>query len=178
MVYLVGVITEREALALLTRYGLAETRIRHCEGVAAFAYDLARRIAERHPELALDPLKVKMAALLHDIGREHPGDHEPASVAILCEEGLGDLADIVMHGSYYEIMKLRGIDDPSLLPRSLENKIVAYADTRFRLEPISVEERVAEILQRRADEPEKIESLRMALPRYEALEAELLALAG
>jgi putative nucleotidyltransferase with HDIG domain len=168
--------TETEAMALLTRYGLAETRIRHSQGVAAFAYDLARRIAERHPELDVDPVKVKIAALLHDIGREHPGDHEPASVAILRKEGFDDLAKIVMHGSYYEIMKLRGVDDPSLLPRTVENKIVAFADVRFRLEPVSLEERVAEILQRRADEPEKIESLRTALPRYKALEAELLAL--
>jgi hypothetical protein len=146
--------------------------------VASFAYDLAARIRRRHPELTIDPQKVKAAALLHDISRARPGDHEVNSATILREEGLGELAEMVMHGSYYEMSKLRGTDEPSLLPRSLENKIVAYADTRVRLRPVSVRKRVEDILRRRADDPEKAKAVRMALPRYLALEAELMELAG
>jgi putative nucleotidyltransferase with HDIG domain len=173
-----GMIDESGALALLRRHGMDEVRVRHSQGVAMFAYRLAARIRRRHPELPLDPAKVKAAALLHDIGRTRDGPHEANSVAILREEGLGDLADIVMHGSYYEIQKLRGQDDPSLLPSSLEHKIVAYADTRFRLNVVSVAERMAEIVKRRAADREKVESVRMALPRYQALERELMELAG
>jgi putative nucleotidyltransferase with HDIG domain len=170
-------LSEQEALELLRRYGMDERRIRHSRGVASIAYELATRIARRHPEFGIDPQRVRTAALLHDIGRTRPGDHEPNSVAILHEEGHDEFADLVMHGSYYEIMKMRGTDDPTLLPRGIENKIVAYADTRFRLSPVSIEERVREISRRRAGEHEKLASLRMALPRYLALEAELKELA-
>ncbi len=170
-------LSEEDAIALLRRHGMAEKRIQHSRGVADFAYELAVRIARRHPELDIDPHRVRIAGLLHDIGRTRPGDHVPNSVAILREEGLDSLAERVVHGSHYEKLKRRGIDEPRFLPHSIENKIVAYADTRFRLSPVTLEERIAEIHRRRAGEHEKLASLRIALPRFVALEAELMELA-
>jgi putative nucleotidyltransferase with HDIG domain len=167
-----------QGLALLRRHGLHDTLMRHSRGVAAFARELAERIALRHPEFGVDSDRVEVAALLHDIGRSRPGDHEANSVAILREEGLPELATIAMHGSYYEIMKLRGSEDVSLLPRSVENKIVAYADARFRLEPVTLQQRFDDILERRTGDPEKVRAVRMAMPRMQELERELMDLAG
>jgi putative nucleotidyltransferase with HDIG domain len=171
-------ITFESALKLLHKYGLKPERIRHCQGVADYAATIAGRIHQRHPELPVDPQKVRIAALLHDIGRGQPGNHETNSVRILQEEGLPELAAIVMHGTLYEMNKLRGNDDPAFLPQTLENKLVAYADTRFRLSPVSLEERIADIKKRRADNPQKIAAVEMSVSRMKALEAEILSLAG
>ncbi|MBD3391892.1 MAG: HD domain-containing protein [Chitinivibrionales bacterium] len=172
-------ISPEQGVELLEKHGISERRIRHSLGVAEIAHGLAVEIASRNPGINVNPEKVRIAALLHDIGRSRKaGDHVLNSIAILREEGLDDLAEIVMHGSAYEEALLRGIDDPSLLPDSTENKIVAYADTRFRLSGITMQERLAEAAQRRADKPDKIKAIDMARPRYQALEEELRALAG
>jgi len=166
------------AKALLENYKLEDNRIRHSQAVSNFAFELAEKVHAHHPELGVDPEKVRIAALLHDIGRSRPGDHEINSVAILNSEGLADIAAIVMHGSMYEISVLRGTPDASLLPRSLENKIVAYADARVKDRIVSLQERFDEVLCRRALESEKVESVKMAMKRYFEMQKELLGLAA
>jgi putative nucleotidyltransferase with HDIG domain len=173
-----GIISTERALDLLRWYRLSAERIKHSIGVGEYAFWLASAIHARHPLLPVDPDKVRIAGLLHDIGRCRPGDHETNSVTILNEEGLGEIAAIVMHGTLYEIQLLRGIDNPALLPQTLENKIVAYADTRFRLAPVSLAERFADIRRRRKNEPEKLASLDLVIARIRALENELRELAG
>lgn len=167
-----------EALYLLKQYGLESTRIIHSIGVSDFALKLAERIKERHSELGIDPSRVRIAALLHDIGRSREGNHVVNSVAILKEEGLEEIAGLTVHGVAYEQMKAQGIDDPSLLPGTVENKIVAYADTRFRLVPVTLEQRISELRVRRKNEKTKLASVETAIPRMRALERELLELAG
>ncbi len=171
-------ISEPEALGLLKKYGLSAKRIAHSQGVADVAFRIAKAIAARHPEHNVNPTRVRLAALFHDIGRAWEGDHVENSMAILRREMLDDLALLVTHGSAYEEAKLRGVDNPGLLPASLENRIVAYADTRFRLSLVSIEERIEEIRARRAKEPDKIKAVEMAKQQYLALEQELTALAG
>lgn len=170
-------ISETDALKLLQKYKLPQYRINHSLGVAKVAHDLALKIHSKHPGLPVDPQKVKLAGLLHDIGRAQPGDHEINTVNILRTEGLDDLADITMHGSYYEIMLIRGIDNPEFIPQTLENKIVAYADACFKDHPVSMQERWKEIELRRSKESEKIESLKMAKSRFLKMEKELRLLA-
>lgn len=165
-----------QALKLLRTRGMSKKRIAHSIGVADTARDLARRIARRHPALPLNAEKVRVAALLHDIGRTREGDHELNSVKILREEGLEDLAAIVMHGTFYEIQRLRGIEDPRLIPQSLENKLVAYADARFRLKPVTLKERFDDITARMAGDEEKSESVAMALKRFVSMEREIMGL--
>ena len=169
-------ISEPEALLLLRKYLASEQRIAHSIIVADFAYGLALRIHTAHPDLPLDPAKVKIGALLHDIGRGREGDHELNSIEILKQEGLPEIAAIVVHGTIYEIMRLRGRDDPELLPRSLGNKIVAYADARCKDRLMSLQERWNELSVRRKTETEKIASLRIAKERFFAIERELMEL--
>lgn len=164
-----------EARALLERYGMKPMRREHSEGVARFARTMAETIAGAHPDLALDVDRVEVAALLHDIGRTRPGPHVVNSIDILREEGHEDLACCVPHGTCYEQLLQRGIDNPALLPTTLESRIVAYADARWRLgpAPVTLEERFAEIRERRHDEPEKLRSLDMALERIRTMERQL-----
>lgn len=169
-------ITEKNALELLKKYALSPQRIDHCIGVAEFAFDLAIRIHKNHPDLPIDPFKIKRAGLLHDIGRCQPGDHELNTLSILKQEGLNDIAAITIHGSIYEIMLLRGVDNPELLPKSIENKIVAYADSRFNYRLVTQQERWKEIESRRKDETEKISSLRMSKKRFIEMEKEIESL--
>lgn len=58
---------------------------------------MALRIRKNHPEIPLDPEKVRIGALLHDIGKALPGEHEINSVEILKKEGYSRLAEIVCH---------------------------------------------------------------------------------
>jgi putative nucleotidyltransferase with HDIG domain len=166
-------ISEYDALNLLYKYKIVPGRIHHSIGVAKTAYEIAALIHSKHPQLPIDPEKVKMAALLHDIGRSMSGDHEINTITILQSEGLDDIASITMHGSCYEIMQLRGIENPSLIPQTIENKIVAYADAIYKDRPVTLKERWVEIEKRRVDESEKIASLHKAKERYLAMEIEI-----
>lgn len=169
-------ISEHDALELLKKYKLPRSRIDHSIGVAHQAFQIATLIHARNPQLTCNPEKVARAALLHDIGRSMPGDHEPNTVTILKNEGLDELASITMHGSFYEIQHLRGIDSDEFLPKTLENKIVAYADATFKDKPVTLEERWSEIEQRRVNEDEKIASIHMSKERFFKIEQELLEL--
>jgi putative nucleotidyltransferase with HDIG domain len=165
------------ASALLERYRPPEAVVAHCRGVARVAFDLARAIAEAHPRLGVDPDKVRVAALLHDIGRVREGAHEQNTVAILREEGLSELADIAMHGASYEASVLTGRPDESLLPQSIEQKILCYADLRYCQRPMGLRERLDDAMERRSACPEAVRTIRLAEERLFRLEAELLELA-
>lgn len=168
-----------EAKTLLHDYGMPEKRIRHSELVARFAGDLARRIAAAHPEYGIDPHRVTIGGLLHDIGRCAPhGDHERVSVEICHRLGLHDIARIVIHGTIYEMEKLRGTDDPSLVPASVENEIVAYADARARDRIITLQERFDDLLHRKKKDSMKYTAVCMSRQRFEEMEKRLLDLAG
>ncbi len=165
-----------QALDLLKKYNLDPNRVAHSQAVSAFAFELAQKIHNRHPFLDLDPEKVRIAALLHDIGRSRGGDHEINSVTILRSEGLHDIAAIAMHGSMYELSVLRGSPNPVLLPQSLENKIVTYADARCKDHVVTLQERFLEIQVRRSAETDKVASVKMAAVRYFVIEREILAM--
>jgi putative nucleotidyltransferase with HDIG domain len=169
-------ISEQDALELLKKYKLPQSRIDHSIGVAQQAFRIASLIHTRNPQLDCNPEKVARAGLLHDIGRSMPGDHELNTITILKNEGLDELSLITMHGSFYEIQLLRGIDSDDFLPKTLENKIVAYADATFKDIPVTLEERWNEIEQRRINEDEKIESIHMSKERFFNIEQELMEL--
>ncbi|MFW6286698.1 MAG: HD domain-containing protein [Candidatus Sumerlaeota bacterium] len=168
----------QQALALLESQGLHHHLVRHCKGVSRFADQLARRIAERNPDLGVDPEKVRVAALLHDIGRARPGDHEHNSVEMLREMGHPELADIVLHGVLYESSILEDREDPSLLPETIEQKIVTYSDLRFAQEPLTLRERIEDAVERKKHHPPIAEAIARSIRRFEHLETELMALAG
>ncbi|HAP55907.1 MAG: HD domain-containing protein [Spirochaetales bacterium] len=167
-----------EALRLLRSYVSDEKTLKHSIACAETAFEMAETIHRRHPELPLDPEKVRVGGLLHDIGKARPGEHELNSVAILREEGIPELADIVLHSYPYEIFLCKGEERPEYLPRSLENKIVVYADFLRDQEAreVGMEERIAGIRARKRDETERMAALKLAEPRLLRLKDEIEAL--
>lgn len=117
--------------------------IRHCEAVSKTAFDVARKISEN--EIQVDVEFVRVAALLHDIGRaKSHADHEVASGEILRTMGYPKMAQAVeRHGG-------KGFWAAGLENMTLEEKIIFYADKRVDGDKIvSVKERYDGLIQRR-----------------------------
>lgn len=167
-----------DAMTLLRKHDLHPNIVSHCIGVGEVAFCLALRIVSNCPHLNIDPHKVRMVALLHDIGRCRRGIHEWNSAHVLREEGLAALADIVMHGTLYETFLLRGVTDDRLLPKTIEQKIMNYADLRFCQRPMTLRERLDDALERKRNDPDAVATIRLSEVRLALLEEEILTLAG
>jgi len=124
-----------EALRILREAGCSRDVIAHCKAVAALAVRIAENCQVRGLEVNLE--LVEAGALLHDVGRAftHGIDHaivgaklaesrdlSPSVIRIIERHmGAGITAD--------EAVKL-GLPNMSLVPETLEEKIVSYADKR------------------------------------------------
>jgi len=125
----------REALNLLVKAGCSPKVIEHCKRVSAFAVKIAKACQKRR--LNVDIKLVEISALLHDIGRSktHSVDHAleggkiaqafnlPKSVVFIIERHVGG-------GISKEEAKKLGWPARDYLPKTLEEKIVCYADKR------------------------------------------------
>ena len=116
----------------LQRAGCSPEVIEHCQTVKRKAVEIAERISEnRHP---VDLSLVRIGALLHDIGRAktHGIEHGVIGAEILREMGLGEFAKFAENhlgaGIPASEAKRLGLPARDFVPRSLEEKIVAYAD--------------------------------------------------
>jgi len=136
--------TRREALNLLVKAGCSPNVVEHCKSVSAFAVKVAEICQKRG--LKTDVSLVEISALLHDIGRSktHSVDHAlvggkiarslslPNSVVSIIERHAGG-------GISKEEAKKLGWPAKDYLPKTLEEKIVCYADKRvegLRIVPI------------------------------------------
>jgi len=138
--------TRREALNLLVKAGCSPNVIEHCKRVSAFAVKIAKACLKRRRNV--DVKLVEISALLHDIGRSktHSVDHAfeggkiargfnlPESVALIIERHAGG-------GIPKEEAKELGWPARDYLPKSVEEKIVCYADKRVEgLRIVSIED--------------------------------------
>jgi uncharacterized protein len=125
--------SENEAINLLTKAGCSSKVVRHCKAVADLATRIAQKIAGN--SIVVDVNLVRIGALLHDLGRArtHSIEHAivgadiarslrlPASIVRIIERHIGSGISVT------EATQL-GLPKRSFLPRSLEEKIVLYAD--------------------------------------------------
>jgi uncharacterized protein len=125
--------SENEAISLLTKAGCSPDVIRHCKSVADLATRIAKKIAGKG--IVVDVNLVHIGALLHDIGRArtHSIEHAvvganiarshrlPTSLVRIIERHIGS-------GMTAAEAAQLGLPKRSFLPRSLEEKIVVYAD--------------------------------------------------
>jgi putative nucleotidyltransferase with HDIG domain len=124
--------TEEECLQLLKCNKVPENIIRHSVTVADLAVNIAAKIQQRGIDVNL--ALVKAASLLHDIKRLS-SDHSRDGARFLKEAGFIQVAEIV---------RKHGLKDLNLgvQPRTLEEKIVFYADKRVAEDQIvSIRER-------------------------------------
>lgn len=171
-------ITEKEALKLLEKYNISETIVNHCIWVSEIAYELATRILAKNSEFDINPTKVKIAWLLHDIWKAKPGIHELNTQEILESENLLEIAKISLHWFLYEYFKSKWIDDSKYLPLSIENKIVVLSDMYYNQnkQRVSLDERFDDIMLRYKDDLNFIEIVKIAKLRMEKLESEIFNL--
>jgi len=128
--------SDNEAIDLLATAGCSPAVIRHCQAVAALATRIAQCIADTG--IAIDVDLVRVGALLHDLGRArtHGIDHAVVGAAMARSLGLPiSLVRIIERhiGSGITAAEATqlGLPKQSYLPRSLEEKVVAYADKRI-----------------------------------------------
>jgi putative nucleotidyltransferase with HDIG domain len=123
---------------VFSRYAYPEWLRAHSLLVGRVALVLAAESAER-----VDPRTVGLAAYLHDIGRSPllAGDareHNELSALILHAEGLSACAELTRRHPVYAVLDLR------TAPRTLEEKIVYYADRRGGMAVLPLDERITE----------------------------------
>ncbi len=125
--------SEEEATALHGKYASGEYVVRHCQAVAMAALMLAEEFNRRgHP---VDVRAVVAGALLHDIGRSKSKTvrHGVEGAEILEREGVDrKVVEIVQKhvgaGIAPEEAKTLGLPDRDYIPRTLEERIVCFAD--------------------------------------------------
>lgn len=125
--------SEGEALALHRKYGSNDKIVRHCETVTRVAKILADEFQRRGR--AVDVRAVVAGAMLHDIGRSRVQtvNHGVEGARIVEKEG-GErvVVEIVQRhvgaGISPEEAKALGLPDLDYIPRTLEQRIVCFAD--------------------------------------------------
>src|SRR3989344_2894412 len=129
-------LTITEAEKLIKKY-LKErpNKIRHSILVSKFAYKIAKKIKNKHPELKIDLHEIRILGLLHDIGRgvsERWRYHSFEGGKLLRKLGYPEYASkIEKHDPTHEVAKFLKIKG-DFIPKLLEEKILVYADSHYK----------------------------------------------
>lgn len=159
--------TEEQARALWDTYHLPKEKRLHVTLVSKVAMFLATKIPVNSELL-------RAAAFLHDIDKAaplYPGERHPdGAVRILREEGMDEVADVVVTHPLHAIL------DPRITPKTLEQKLLYLADKMVKYDIVGVDRRFslwnAEHL---PDAEQKI--LNESYPKVKKLEQEVFELA-
>ena len=164
----------KNALRALREAKCSKEVIRHCLAVERTSLRLARRI--RANGYKLDLKLVSLGALLHDIGRArtHGIRHGVEGAKILRNLGLSKFARFAeCHlgaGIPAEETKELGLPTRDFMPRTLEEKIIAYADKLVMGHRTASYERALEWFK------SELGQRHPALDRFKALHAEIQGL--
>ena len=125
--------SEGEALAIHAKYGSGVYVVRHCQAVAMAAKIIADQLVRRGRPI--DTEAVIAGALLHDVGRSRTQTvrHGVEGAEIIEKEGIDKkVVEIVRRhvgaGISREEAKKLGLPDFDYIPRTLEERIVCFAD--------------------------------------------------
>ena len=169
-------VTREQALHVLREVGCSPEVIRHSLTVERKALEIAKGIIKNGH--AIDLKLVGLGAILHDAGRAetHGIEHGIRGAEILRRNGLGNFADFaechIGAGIPAGEAKELGLPERDFMPRTLEEKIVTYADKLVvGDEPVSFEEARGQLeAQLGADHS--------ALKRFDSLHVEIQKLQG
>jgi hypothetical protein len=161
--------TEVEALAdaYYQRYRFPAWLAHHSRLVGRVATVLAERVT------SVDARTVALAAYLHDIGRSpllegDPREHNLLSALVLAAEGHAACGDLALRHPVYAVL------DEGTRPRTLEARIVYYADRRGGMDVLPMEERITETAARH---PRYAADIERSRPVARGIEREVLAAA-
>lgn len=125
--------SRQKALNLLTKTGCPQHVIEHCKAVTIIAVQIAKACEKKG--LKINIQLVEIGALLHDIGRSktHSINHTIIGMKIAKSLGLPEpvISIISRHvggGITVNEAKKLGWPPKDYIPRTLEEKIVTYAD--------------------------------------------------
>lgn len=167
--------SEDQVKQLWDKYGLPEGKRRHVGLVAKVTKYLATKLKAQNSKLKINEKLLIAAALLHDIDKNIPKlpgeEHPDTGVRILREEGMGEVAKLVRTHS------LQAILNPSLSPKTWEEKLLYLSDKMVKQEIITVDERFT--LWRSENLPKEAYAiLDTYYPKVKALEKEIFSLIG
>lgn len=165
----------REARDLLEKYvGREKGIIDHSIAVSEFLYEISSHIKEKNPDIDIDPERMRVIGLLHDIGKLEDKNHFVAGAEILEREGLPEIAEVVKkHGIAKEVCRAEGIEG-DFEPESLEEKLLTYADARVKHDKIvSFEKRFRDFLERTKRDKEKYEAAEEGYKRIKKIVKEI-----
>jgi uncharacterized protein len=125
--------SREQALRFLRQSGCSKNVVKHCEAVAELAIEIAEACRERGINVNVE--LVEIGALLHDIGRSktHSVHHAVVGAKIAKSLGLPErvISIIKRHvggGITAREAKKLGWPKDIYAPRTLEEKVVSYAD--------------------------------------------------
>src|SRR3989344_9501492 len=159
--------TENQCKQLWEKYNFPEYKRRHVALVARVARFLANKLTINNSQASINYTLLVAGALLHDIDKNIPkkvGEQHPdTAVRILKEEGMEEVAELVKTHSLHTIL------DPSISPKTWEEKLLYLADKMCKYEVVGVDGRFA--LWRAGQLPKKTnDHLVACFPTGEALE--------
>jgi len=132
--------SKKECLAILTKNKTPSNVIEHSKAVCKFAEDIAERLIKKG--IKVSKKLVAAAALLHDIEREKD-NHVIEGAKLLKNLGFCEISEVTKKHSLYKI------ENEEVQPKTIEEKIVFYADKRVKDNKIvSLEERFEDIKKR------------------------------
>ncbi len=147
---------------LWEKYRLPEQKRIHLTAVAKLAMIFADKI----------PVNKKLlfaAALLHDVDKAVGGRHPETAVAILRQEGMDEVADVVATHSLHSILGARP-------PKTREQKLLFLADKMVKYDIVGVDKRFA-LWRAENLPPDAQKILDQSYPKVKALEQEVFNLA-
>jgi len=132
--------SKEECLEILEKNKTPSNVIKHCKAVCKFAQGIAEKLIKKRIDLNKD--LVIAGAMLHDIERKKE-KHVVEGTKLLKSMGFSEVAEIVKKHSLYKIK------DEEIQPKTIEEKIVFYADKRIMgTKVVSLKERFEDIKNR------------------------------
>lgn len=155
---------EQAAEGYFRRYAYPDWLAQHSRLVGRIAVVLAERYG-------IDVRAVALGAYLHDIGRSpllagDDRDHAALSALVLEAEGLSESAGLARRHPVYAVL------ERSTAPRTLEQRIVYYADRRGGMRVLDLDHRISETAARH---PRYVASIERSRATARDIERELLA---
>ncbi|MBW2966882.1 HDIG domain-containing protein [Candidatus Woesearchaeota archaeon] len=144
--------SEKECLELMAEMNLAPALMNHSIMVGRFASEMADKLNDRG--IPVDKQLLVSAALLHDIRKmDAEVCHGMEGGEFLRRRGFHEVASVV------EKHCLSNLDEPSLVPKTTEEKLLMYSDLRVSTGKIvSLDERFAYIRKRyKPKDPKKFQ---------------------
>ncbi len=172
---------EERCLALHAKYGSNDRIVNHCRTVARVSERLADAFQRRG--VKVDAEAILAGALLHDIGRNRTQtvEHGYVGAKILEDEGVDPIVvEIVRRhvgaGISAEEAASLGFPKGDYLPRTLEQRVVCFADKMVSSDAVRPFEEEVKRFERKGHDVERLRGLKSSLQKELGEDPEEIAL--